>query len=255
MAKQVVRNDLKFYDQSARQWWNPDSKIYALHHLNTLRFKYFDRHIANWQGLKVLDVGCGGGFSCEFMVARGAQVFGIDQSQNCIAIAQAHAAGNGFEIDYKSGFAECLPYPANYFDVVLCVDVLEHVADLKKTIAEIHRVLQPGGIFCFDTINRTFKSQLIMILLLEEILQEIPCGIHDWKKFVKPEELTGLLQHNGFINIEIKGFNLFGDTLWEHFLAYWRYKKKGGFTVSINDNTSVMYIGKTEKIIKYSNPK
>ena len=249
VAKRVVkRNDLEFYDRSAGQWWQPDAKIFALYHLNPLRFEYFDRHIANWQGLKVLDVGCGGGFSCEFIAARKAQAFGIDQSQNCIAIAKAHAAGSGLEIDYQSGTAECLPYPANSFDVVLCVDVLEHVADLKQAIAEIHRVLKPGGVFFFDTINRTFKSQLIMIWLLEEILQEIPRGIHDWKKFIKPEELIDLMQHNGFINFEFKGFNLFGDKVWEHLVAYWRYKKTGDFSVSINDNTSVMYIGKAEKI-------
>ena len=247
MAKQVVRNDLQFYDQSAGQWWHPNAKIYALHHLNPLRFEYFDRHIANWQGLKVLDVGCGGGFSCEFMAARGTQVFGIDQSQKCIAIAQAHAACNGFEIDYQTGFAECLPYTTNYFDIVICVDVLEHVGDLKQTVAEIYRVLKPGGVFCFDTINRTFKSQLIMIWLLEEIIQEIPRGIHDWKKFIRPEELTSLMQHNGFMNVEVKGFNLFGNTVLNYLTAYWRYKKTGGFSVSINDNTSVMYIGKAQK--------
>ena len=244
----MKKNDLAFYDFCAAQWWHPQAKIFALHHLNPLRFEYFDRHIANWQGLKVLDVGCGGGFSCEFMAARGATVFGIDQSQNCIATAKAHAADNGFEIEYQHGLAESLPYPDNYFDVVICVDVLEHIADLKQTLAEIQRVLKPGGVFCFDTINRTFKSQFIMIWLLEEILQEIPRGIHDWKKFIKPEELTCLMQHNDFVNIEVKGFNLFGNTVWDHIAAYGRYKKTGGFSVSINDNTSVMYIGKARKI-------
>jgi 2-polyprenyl-6-hydroxyphenyl methylase/3-demethylubiquinone-9 3-methyltransferase len=247
VAKRIVRNDLEFYDQSAEKWWHPDAKIYALHHLNPLRFEYFDRHITNWQGLKVLDVGCGGGFSCEFVAARQAQVYGIDRAQNCIAIAKAHAASNGFEIDYQTGFAESLPYPDNYFDVVLCVDVLEHIADLNQTIAEIHRVLKPGGVFCFDTINRTFRSHLITIWLLEEILEEIPRGIHDWKKFIKPEELTDLMQHNGLSNFEIKGFNLFGNTIWDYFAAYRRYKKTGGFSVSLNENTSVMYIGKAEK--------
>ncbi len=89
-----------------------------------------------------------------------------------------------------------------------------------------------------------------MIWLLEEILQEIPRGIHDCQKFIKPEELTVLMQRNGFMNVDIKGFNLFGNTVGEYFVAYWRYKKTGEFTVSINDNTSIMYIGKTEKIIK-----
>lgn len=206
-----------------------------------------DRHVTNWQGLLVLDIGCGGGFSCEFVAARKAQVYGIDRSENCIAIAKAHAASNGFEIDYQTGLAESLPYPDNYFDVVLCVDVLEHVADLKQTIAEIHRVLKKGGIFCFDTINRTLKSQLIMIWLLEEILGKIPCSIHEWNKFIKPEELTFLMQRQDLINIEIKGFNLFGNNVWDDFAAYRRYNKTGDFSVSINDDTSVMYIGKAEK--------
>lgn len=244
----MKKNDLAFYDSCAAQWWHPQAKIFALHHLNPLRFEYFDRHITNWQELKILDVGCGGGFSCEFMAARGAMVFGIDPSQNCIAAAKAHAANNGFEIEYQHGYAESLPYPDNFFDVVICVDVLEHIADIKQTLAEIGRVLKPGGVFCFDTINRTFKSQLIMIWLLEEILQEIPRGIHDWKKFIKPEELICLMQDNDFVNIEVKGFNLFGNTVWDHITAYGRYKKTGGFSVSINDNTSVMYIGKAKKI-------
>lgn len=245
--KQVrQKNDLEFYDRSAAQWWHPSSKIYALHHLNPLRFQYFDRYLTNWQGLKVLDVGCGGGFSCEFLAARGAKVFGIDRSKNCIAIAKVHAASR-FEIDYQLGYAEDLPYPDNYFDVVLCVDVLEHVADWQQAVAETYRVLQPGGIFCFDTINRTFKSQLITIWLLEEILQEIPRGVHDWEKFIKPEELTGLMQQYGFSNIEIEGFNLFGDSIWGAVVAYWHYKKTGGFRVSLNDDTSVMYVGKAEK--------
>lgn len=244
----MERNDLAFYDHSAAQWWHPQAKIFALHHLNPLRFEYFDRHITNWQALKVLDIGCGGGFSCEFIAAREAQVFGIDQSKSCISTAKAHAAGNQFDIDYQYGFAESLPYLDKTFDVVLCVDVLEHVADLKQTIAEIHRVLKPGGIFFFDTINRTFKSQLIMIWLLEDILQEIPRGIHDWKKFIKPQELIDLMQHNGLNEVEVKGFNLFGNSVWDNIAAYLRYKKTGGFCVSINDNTSVMYIGKARKV-------
>jgi 2-polyprenyl-6-hydroxyphenyl methylase/3-demethylubiquinone-9 3-methyltransferase len=243
----VKKNDLEFYDRSAARWWQPDAKIYALHHLNPLRFQYFDRYLTNWQGLKVLDVGCGGGFSGEFLAARGAQVFGIDQSQSCITAAKAHAATSGFAIDYQYGYAEDLPYPHNYFDVVLCVDVLEHVTDWQQTIAEIHRVLQPGGMFCFDTINRTFQSQLMMIWLLEEVIKEIDRGIHDWEKFIKPEELTSWMQQQGFTNIEIKGFSLFGDLPWDAIATFWRYKTTGNLSASITDNTSIMYIGKAEK--------
>ena len=241
------RNDLAFYDLIADQWWNQTAKIYALHHLNPPRFEYYDRHIPNWSVLTVLDVGCGGGFSCEFLAMRGAIATGIDQSPNCIAKAQEHAAMHQLAIAYQHGYAESLPYANDSFDVMLCVDVLEHVANLQQTLREIHRVLKPGGMFCFDTINRTFKSRLIMIWLLEDLLQEIPCGIHDWQKFIPPEELTCIMQEIGFQEIQIKGFNIFGETVRDNITAYLHYRKTGGFKIRINEDISVMYIGKAEK--------
>lgn len=251
MKKQISqRNDLRFYDYSADKWWQKDSKIYALYYLNPFRFEYFDLHIKNWQGLKILDVGCGGGFTCEFLAARNAQVFGIDQSQVCIEAAKKHAAFSQLNIDYQHSFSKALPYPNNFFDTVICVDVLEHVADLKQTVTEIYRVLKPGGLFCFDTVNRTLKSYFIMIWLLEDILKKIPRGIHDWKKFIKPEELIQIMQNTGFANIEMKGFNLFGSTVWDYFATYNYYEKTGSFQVNINNDTSVMYIGKAEKVGK-----
>lgn len=244
----TLRNDLSFYDTTASQWWEPSAKIYALHHLNAPRFAYFDRFISNWQNLSVLDVGCGGGFSCEFLAQRGAIVSGIDQSRNCIAIAQTHAAQNQLAIEYQHGTAEALPYPDGYFDVVVCVDVLEHVHDLSRTLMEIHRVLKPEGYFCFDTINRTFKSKVIMIWLLEDLLRQIPQGIHDWQKFIKPEHLNQELQTLGFHSIEMHGFNIFGESLLDKMAAYWHYRTTGQFRVSINDDLSEMYIGTAQKV-------
>ncbi len=243
----MKKNDLEFYDLSASTWWQEDAKIYALYHLNKPRFDFFDRYVSNWQGLKALDVGCGGGFSCEFMANRGVRASGIDQSMKCIIQAQEHAASSGLEIDYKRGFAEELPYNGNTFDVVICVDVLEHVANLNKAISEIYRVLKPHGLFLFDTINRNIKSRLVMIWLLENILQEIPRGIHDWQKFIKPEEITNLMYKTGFINIEIKGFDLFGEGLYHNIIAYLYYKKTRGFQAEVNNNTSLMYVGKAVK--------
>lgn len=243
----MKKNDLEFYDLSADSWWQKSAKIYALYHLNQPRFDFFDRHVTNWKGLRVLDVGCGGGFSCEFMAKRGATAFGIDQSAKCIKQAQQHAASGGFSIEYQQGFAENLPYQDKTFDVVVCVDVLEHVSDLRQTISEISRVLQPNGLFFFDTINRTVKSQLVMIWLLENLLREIPRGIHDWKKFIKPKELTYLLSNHHFANIEINGFDLFGEGLFDNIFAYMHYKKTGGFQAKITKNTSLMYIGKAIK--------
>ena len=244
----MKRNDLAFYDRHASQWWNADAKIYALYHLNQPRFEFFDRYVSNWCGLKVLDVGCGGGYTCEFLAARGAQVCGIDQSQACIAAAQHHASTSGFAIDYRCGVAEQLPYADQEFDVVICVDVLEHVADVKQVVTEISRILKPKGLFCFDTINRNFKSRLVMIWLMETLLGEIERGVHDWRKFIKPAELRQLLEQTGFAEVEIKGFDLFGKALRLNFSNYFKYKRTGSFDIDINEDTSINYIGKALKL-------
>lgn len=241
------RNDLEFYDRMADRWWQPNEKIYTLSYLNLPRFTYFDSYIKDWQGLNVLDVGCGGGYSCEFMAAKGAIVSGIDRSYPCIISARNHAANQGWEIDYKVGQAEALPWQNDTFDAVICVDVLEHVVDWQKTVAEIYRVLRPQGYFFFDTINRTVKSKLIFIVVLEDILQEIPIGVHDWHKFIQPQELRSVLWQVGFSDIDIKGLDLFGVSLYQNICAYIHYKKTGGFQAKISDNTSLMYIGKAVK--------
>ncbi|NJS09075.1 MAG: 3-demethylubiquinone-9 3-O-methyltransferase [Microcoleus sp. CSU_2_2] len=280
MVKNEVKNDLAFYDENADNWWDENAKIYALYHLNKPRFEFFDRHATNWQGLKTLDVGCGGGFSCEFMAERGAVVSGIDRSQKCVEAARNHAATSGFEIDYRQGFAENMPYADNTFDAVICVDVLEHVADYKKVVSEVHRILKPGGLFFFDTINRTFSSQFVMIWLMENILQEIKRGVHDWEKFITPEELSLVMRDIGFSNVEIKGFDMFGEmgallaemqsfwknlmtgkqlfpssavfkqvsqTLTSNFANYIDYKRSGLFKIQINQDSSIMYVGVGEK--------
>jgi 2-polyprenyl-6-hydroxyphenyl methylase/3-demethylubiquinone-9 3-methyltransferase len=243
----MKRNDLEFYSNVASEWWQPDSLIYALNHLNPLRFDYFDRHLADWQGVRVLDIGCGGGYTCEFLAARGAIVSGLDQSQDCITVAQDHANQQGFSIDYQQGLAESLSYADASFDAIVCVDVLEHVSNLTQVIQEIERVLKPEGCFLFDTINRTWQSKLIMIWLLENILKLIPTGIHDWNQFVTPEELTSLLIQSGFDQIEIKGFSLFGNSLADYFAAYTYYRQTGKLRSQINQDVSVMYIGKAIK--------
>jgi len=241
------KNDLEFYDRNADNWWDEDAKIYALYHLNKPRFEFFDRHISNWQGLKALDVGCGGGFSCEFMAAREVVVSGIDQSQKCITAAQAHAVNSGFAIDYRCGVAEAMPYADNTFDVVISVDVLEHVESVPLVLSEVCRILKPNGTFFFDTINRNFKSRLVMIWIMENILGEIQKGVHDWNRFITPEELTDLLTKNGFRDVEIKGFDLFSEALRLNLSSYLNYRKTGIPKVLVNDDTSINYIGKAVK--------
>jgi len=243
----MQRNNLAFYDQQAPQWWSETATIFPLSKLNPLRFQYFDRFIPSWNGLKVLDIGCGGGYTCEFLAKRGAVVTGLDQSIACIEAARVHAEMSGLEINYHAGVGENLPFDSNYFDTAICVDVLEHVQSPAATVAEISRVLKPGGVFCFDTINRTWQSRWIMIWLLEDVLKMIPSGIHDWQKFVPPQELNALLEKNEFSSITMQGFDLFGRNPMMHIATLYHFWKTGEFQVRFDDDTQVIYIGIARK--------
>ncbi len=169
----------------------------TLHNLVPGRLDYFDRLI-DWQGKDVLDLGCAGGFMAEALARRGARVTGIDPAKQAIAAAKAHAEGSGLDIRYDVGVAEALPYAAASFDAVVCVDVLEHVSDLKRTIGETARVLRPGGQVMFDTINRNPLAQLVAVALAERVLRLLPRGTHDPELFIKPTEIRLLLEHHGF---------------------------------------------------------
>ena len=239
----MERNNLAFYDQQAVQWWSETATIFPLSKLNPLRFEYFDRFIPNWQGLKVLDVGCGGGYTCEFLAQRGARVTGMDPSAACIEVAKSHAEEMGLTIDYHVGLGETLPFEDDSFDVVVCVDVLEHVQSVAATVTEISRIMQPGGLFCFDTINRTWQSRWLMIWLLEDVLRQIPRGIHDWHQFVPPKELHQQLVHAGFSQVTLQGFDLLGRTPLAQISHLIHFLKTGGFQVQFDNNTEVMYIG------------
>jgi 2-polyprenyl-6-hydroxyphenyl methylase/3-demethylubiquinone-9 3-methyltransferase len=252
----MKRNDLEYYDLNADKWWKEGETLYLSEHLNKSRFEFFEIYVPHWKGIKVLDIGCGGGLACEFLAKRGANVSGIDLSLNSIKAAQEHAKKSNLEIDYQCGVAENLPYKDNTFDVVVCFDVLEHVENWEKVICEIYRVLNKNGIFLFDTINKTFKSKFIMIWLLEDILKQIPRGLHDWNKFIQPHELMDVMGKNGFADIVIKGFDLTGGTnfktLKDIVLRGLSKQKKGGevefFEILINEDTSVWYIGKAVKL-------
>jgi 2-polyprenyl-6-hydroxyphenyl methylase / 3-demethylubiquinone-9 3-methyltransferase len=254
----MKKNDLDYYDLNADKWWKKGETLYLSNHLNNYRFEFLSRYVSNWQGIKVLDIGCGGGLACEFLAKQDARVSGIDLSLNSIKIAQDHAQQNHLEIDYYWGVAEELPFEQNKFDVVLCCDVLEHVTDWKKVVLETYRVLSPKGLFLFDTINRTYKSKLIMIWLLEYILQRLPKGMHDWNKFIKPQELINFINNTGFADIVIKGFDLTGGgslkTLTNIFLRGLTSKQDQNsselFDVQINQDISVWYIGKAVKSLR-----
>ena len=193
----TTRNDLTIYDTVAADWWSDDIRwVRTLRNLVPGRLRWMDRQI-DWQGRDVLDLGCAGGFMAEALDARGARVTGIDPAEKAIAAARAHAAQERRGIAYDVGVGEALPYAAASFDAVVCVDVLEHVQDLDRVLAEVARVLRPGGLFLFDTINRNPVARLATITLAEDLLQLLPKGTHDPEMFIKPKELSAALETAG----------------------------------------------------------
>ena len=195
-----MRNDLTIYDRVADNWWSDDIRwVRTLKNLVPGRLAWFDRQI-DWQGREVLDLGCAGGFMAEALAARGARVTGIDPAEGAITAARAHARAQGLRIGYDVGVGEALPYDHASFDAVVCVDVLEHVADLHKVMSQVARVLRPGGLFLFDTINRNPLARLATITLAEDLLRLLPRGTHDPAKFIKPAELRAAMQGAGLVS-------------------------------------------------------
>ncbi|MEQ6204568.1 bifunctional 2-polyprenyl-6-hydroxyphenol methylase/3-demethylubiquinol 3-O-methyltransferase UbiG [Sulfitobacter sp. HNIBRBA2951] len=185
------RNNLDIYDDVAARWWSDDIRwVRTLKNMVPARLRYFDK-LTEWQGKAVLDLGCAGGFMAEAIDDRGADVTGIDPAKDAIAAARAHAQDRN--ITYDVGVGEALPYADASFDIVVCVDVLEHVADLPKVLSEVCRVLKPGGIFLYDTINRNPIAKLATITVAEDMLGLLPKGTHDPDMFIKPHELAAAM--------------------------------------------------------------
>ena len=192
-----MRNDLTIYDDVADQWWSGDVRwIRTLKNLVPGRLRWMDQKI-DWAGKRVLDLGCAGGFMAEALHDRGAVVTGIDPAKEAIAAARAHAGQEDRSISYDVGVGEALPYQDESYDAVVCVDVLEHVSDLKQVIQEIERVLVPGGLFLFDTINRNPLARFATITVAEDILRLLPRGTHDPALFIKPVELCTIMRAAG----------------------------------------------------------
>lgn len=192
-----MRNDLTIYDEAADQWWSDEIRwVRTLKNLVPGRLSWMDRQI-DWQGKRVLDLGCAGGFMAEALAERGARVTGIDPARDAIAAARAHAEQAGHDIAYDIGVGEDLPYADAAFDAVVCVDVLEHVGDLSQVVDEVARVLKPDGLFLFDTINRNPLARLATITLAEDILRLLPRGTHDPEMFIKPAELRTAMREAG----------------------------------------------------------
>ena len=207
------RIDNAVYDTASVAWWQPDAAFHQMKHVfNPARVGYAKRKLfgdlkINPTGKRALEVGCGGGILSEEIARMGFDAAGIDPSEPSLRAAADHARAGGLIIRYLKGVGESLPFPDGSYDVVFCCDVLEHVRDLPKVVSEISRVLKTGGVFIYDTFNRTLISRLVAVKIGQEWKSWafMPADLHVWKMFIKPRELKSLLQMNHLRWMEHQG--------------------------------------------------
>ncbi len=236
----VNKKEIEKFSNIAAEWWNPDGKFKPLHKFNPIRIRYLKENIINHFGIKsknqplkkldILDIGCGGGLLSEPFSRLGANVTAIDASKKNIEVAKFHAKKNNLKINYKCILPEKLKVKKK-FDVILNMEIVEHVNDLNFFIKKTSELLKKNGLMFVATLNKTLKSYLFAIIGAEYILNWLPIGTHDWDKFVKPNELIEIAKKNNLKLIKIDGmkFNPFFDQ--------W----------NISDDNSVNYISEFEK--------
>ena len=201
------RAELDKFGELAHRWWDPNSEFKPLHDINPLRLDWIERE-AGLAGKRVLDVGCGGGLLSEGMAARGAQVTGIDLSEKPLAVARLHLLESGRQVDYRLASAEQLAesLPAT-FDIVTCMEMLEHVPDPASVVAACARLVKPGGQVFFSTLNRNPKAYLLAVIGAEYVLKLLPKGTHDYARFIRPAELARWAKFAGLEPEEIIGMS------------------------------------------------
>ncbi len=189
--------ELNKFSNLAHKWWDKTSEFKPLHDINPLRLNYIDKAVA-LKGKTVLDVGCGGGILSESMAERGAKVTGIDLGEKALKVAQLHSLESGVTVDYQLISVEKLAeqHPAS-FDVVTCLEMLEHVPDPASVVAACAKLVKPGGQVFFSTINRNPKAYLFAVIGAEYVLNMLPRGTHDYAKFIKPSELASWIRLAG----------------------------------------------------------
>ncbi|ACT47811.1 bifunctional 2-polyprenyl-6-hydroxyphenol methylase/3-demethylubiquinol 3-O-methyltransferase UbiG [Methylotenera mobilis] len=222
--------ELQKFGELAHKWWDKNSEFKPLHEINPLRLNYID-NLASLSGKRVLDVGCGGGILSESMYFKGADVTGIDLGEQALNVAKLHQLESGAKVNYELISVEqlALEQPAS-FDVVTCMEMLEHVPDPASIVAACARLVKPGGSVFFSTINRNPKAYLFAVLGAEYILNMLPKGTHDYAKFIKPSELSGWVRQSGLNVAGMAGMSY--QPLTQHY--------------SLSDDVSVNYLLHTE---------
>jgi 2-polyprenyl-6-hydroxyphenyl methylase/3-demethylubiquinone-9 3-methyltransferase len=223
-ATTIDQDEVARFSRMAGQWWDPRGPMAALHKFNPVRLAYIrDRATAHFKrdaarldslaGLRILDIGCGGGILSEPLARLGAAVVGADPAEGNITVAQRHAAAAGLSIDYRNTSAEALAAAGESFDVVLAMEVVEHVADVGLFVEVIAGMVKPGGLLFVATLNRTMKSFALAIVGAEYILRWLPRGTHQWDKFVTPNELEIAFEQSGLKVADETGviYNLLAD--------------------------------------------
>lgn len=216
-AQTVDPAEIAKFQAMAAEWWDPNGKFRPLHMMNPVRLDYVTRQIAAefdrdlsapapFAGLRIMDIGCGGGLLCEPMARLGADIVGADAAERNIPVARLHAESVGLDIDYRHTTAEAMAAAGEQFDVVLNMEVVEHVANPAAYLQACHDLLKPGGLHLCSTINRNAKSFAMAIVGAEWVMRWLPKGTHDWAKFITPDELFDLLRGAGLTPVDRKGY-------------------------------------------------
>ena len=235
MSEPASRNadqaELDKFSELAHRWWDPESEFKPLHDINPLRLDWIDREVG-LVGKKVLDVGCGGGILAESMATRGALVTGIDLSDKALSVARLHLLESGRKVDYRKISAEELAAGMpDAFDIVTCLEMLEHVPDPASTVRACARLVRPGGRVFFSTINRNPKAYLFAVVGAEYVLNLLPRGTHDYTRFIRPAELARYCRDAGLAAEEVIG------------MTYNPFSK----TYALGANTDVNYLMRTRR--------
>lgn len=198
--------ELAKFDRLAARWWDPEGEFKPLHQINPLRLDYVEHRLGGLADRDVVDVGCGGGLLSEAMARRGARVIGIDLAERSLAAARLHAAETHLEVEYKlTSVEEFAQHRPHAFDAVTCMELLEHVPNPALTIHACARLLRPGGAAIFSTLNRNPKAYLLAVIGAEYVLRLLPCGTHDYRKFIRPSELAAWARAQGLLLRDLRG--------------------------------------------------